>query len=240
MISGDNLGLHIPILDISLLSLKDIAENFRGQGGAAYLAPDSDYYPKGNKVCVYEVFSNLTVRFFFLTDQVFVTRLNPPRNYTSSDFAQMFIDLGAPGTGKMMRETQNLISDLHHPMVNSYCLYGWGHKTEIHLTYDSFSSDPNKVTQPVSIDTSDKGDGTVPLYSLIECKNWVKIEKTRHEVNCKEYDLRDHSAILKDDELHLDLLEIVTGKSNIKGCKDIQTPKFMEAVEEMNKYRQGK
>ena len=85
------------------------------------------------------------------------------------------------------------------------------------------------------MDYSDLGDGTIPLLSLVECKNWIKKENTTHQVNCKEYDLRGHTEILKDIELHLDLLEIVTGKSNITGCLD--SPEFLRAVDEMKKYR---
>lgn len=70
-------------------------------------------------------------------------------------------------------KAKDVISDLFHPQVNSYCLYGWGIKTEIFLSYPKgFPSDPRKVNQPV-IDYSDLGDGTVPLFSLIECKNWL-------------------------------------------------------------------
>jgi hypothetical protein len=86
-------------------------------------------------------------------------------------------------------------------------------KTEIHLTYpNGFPSNPQEVNQPI-VDYSDLGDGTVPLFSLVECKNWIKREHTSHEVNCKEYKLSGHLQILKDEELHLDLLEIVSSKS---------------------------
>ncbi len=43
-----------------------------------------------------------------------------------------------------------------------------------------------------------------------------------------------HTAILKDEALHLDLLEIVANKSDIVGCAD--TPEFLRAVQEREKY----
>ena len=47
------------------------------------------------------------------------------------------------------------------------------------------------------------GDGTVPLQSLQECKSWLAHGAA---VNCKEYNLRKHSAVLKDSELITDVL----------------------------------
>jgi triacylglycerol esterase/lipase EstA (alpha/beta hydrolase family) len=72
MISGDNMGMQIPILNWSLLSEAQIARNFRQSGSTAYIAPDYDYYGS----------------------QVFVE--TPTKNYTASDFGQMFTDLGSP------------------------------------------------------------------------------------------------------------------------------------------------
>ncbi len=172
---------------------------------------------------------------FFVEKKVFVT--TPTKNYTSRDFGQMFLDLGAPVSANVWNRSKDLISDLVHPQVNAYCLYGWNIKTPIHLTYPKgFPSDPSKVNDP-TVDYSDLGDGTVPLFSLVECKNWIKLEHTSHQVNCKEYKLIDHTQILKEEQLHLDLLEIISGKSNIKGCDDTQTPKFKEAVAENLKMK---
>ncbi len=93
------------------------------------------------------------------------------------------------------------------------------------------------MNQPIEIDSTDLGDGTVPLFSLIECKNWKNVEKTTHSVNCREYKLKEHSQMLRDAVVHLDILEIVTGKSDIKGCADPDTPKFVEAVAELKKWQ---
>ena len=209
-ISGDSLIGRIPILDISLLSEKDIARNMRSSGGAAYLAPDADYYG----------------------DQVFVTNTARNQTYTSAQLGEMWNDIGAPNTAALWNRTKDLISDLRGPQVKSYCLYGYGIETEIHLTYDKdWPSNPLDVNQP-EVDYSDLGDGTVPLFSLVECKSWLTEET---DVNCKEYHLTDHTEILKDEELHVDLLAIVTGQSPIKGCAE--TPQFDKSVEEMKKYR---
>jgi lysophospholipase III len=40
LVSGDNLGLQVPLLDWSLLSMKDLTHNFRQYGGGAFLVPD--------------------------------------------------------------------------------------------------------------------------------------------------------------------------------------------------------
>ncbi len=136
MVSGDNMGLEIPLVKWSLLSEDDIARNFRQSGSASYIAPDYDYYG----------------------DQVFIT--TPTRNYTAADFGQMFTDIGAPVSAALWAKKKDLVSDLVHPQVTSYCLYGWNVATEIHLTYPKgFPTDPNTTHQPI-IDFSDLGDGT--------------------------------------------------------------------------------
>lgn len=214
MISGDNLGFYIPLIDYSLLSLADITRNFRTSGGGAVLVPDASFYPE---------------------DQVFVSTKNPPKNYTASEFAQMFLDMKDPLTSKIVDKTKDLISNLVHPQTPSYCLYGYGLPTEIAATYDSLPDAIDQVNshQPTFVDYSNLGDGTVPLFSLIECKNWIDREHTTHKVNCKEYNVTSHTQILKDEELIYDLLEIVTDKTNITGCDDLDTPMYVEAVKEM-------
>lgn len=213
------MGAQIPLLDISLLKEKDIAHVMRSSGGAAYLSPDYDYYG----------------------DTVFVSNTATGKNYTANDFVQMWDDLGVPSAGRLFSETRHLISEMTHPEVESYCLYGYGVNTEIHLTYDQpFPSNPSDVIKP-KVDYSDLGDGTVPLFSLIECKNWMAEEgNSTSKVNCQEYNLVGHSAILKDEEVHMDLLEIVTHKTKIKGCDD--TVQYKKAVAEMSArgYKQKK
>ena len=121
-VSGDNMGLQIPLVDLSLLSEKDIARNMRDSGGTSYLVPDADYYG----------------------DVVFVENKARGKNYTSSDFGQMWTDIGAPKTAKLWDKTKDLISDMVHPQVNAFCLYGYGKPTEVHLTYDKpWPTDPN-------------------------------------------------------------------------------------------------
>ncbi len=71
-------------------------------------------------------------------------------------------------------------------------------------------------------------------HVVVSCQNWINKEHTSHQVNCREYKLIDHTAILKDEALHLDLLEIVTGRSDIVGCED--TAEFTRAVAERQKY----
>jgi hypothetical protein len=147
----------------------------------------------------------------------------------------MWTAVGAHNASVLWNRTKDLISDLVHPNVKSYCLYGYGVKTDIHLTYtEEWPADPNDVIEPIS-DESDLGDGTVPLFSLVECKNWESVEPKPLQVNCRTYNLTGHAAVLKDAALHLDLLEIVTGTSDILGCAD--TPEYLQAVQETEKYR---
>ena len=96
--------------------------------------------------------------------------------------------------------------------VPTYCMYGYGMPTEIAYTYAAFDG---SIRKPVHTDTSDLGDGTVPLQSLRRCKQW---QSEYFDINCKEYNLVQHGAVLKNDDIIGDVLEIVTGRPSIRGC----------------------
>jgi len=208
IVSGSNFGLEF--LGFSLLNRETVAQIARQAGGVNFLTPDTDFW--GN--------------------QVFVTDLETNKKYNASQFVDLYNDLKTPITGIIDNRTNMIINNLLHPGVPTYCLYGNNVSTELSYVYPRFSPDPSKVIQPKEIIFTEYGDGTVPLLSLGECKKWAS-EVNPNPVKCKEYDLRGHTSILKDDEIVLDMIKILLGSnSNLQDCKKASTPSYNKLVDE--------
>eukprot|EP01130_Rhizamoeba_saxonica_P002225 TRINITY_DN12073_c0_g1_i1.p1 TRINITY_DN12073_c0_g1~~TRINITY_DN12073_c0_g1_i1.p1 ORF type:complete len:462 (-),score=112.27 TRINITY_DN12073_c0_g1_i1:26-1390(-) len=189
VISGDDFGFNL--LGFSLLQLEKVSRIGRTAGGVVSLIPE---------------------KLLWGSNQVFVQ--TPSKKYTSNDFDDLFVDIGSAETAVIHQRTYNNETQLNHPEVTTYCLYGYGVDTPITLHYPEFT--PGKVHQPSHIDYSDKGDGTVPLLSLQECQLW---ESEHAPIKCREYDVREHVGILADNELIEDVLLITTGRPNIVSCE---------------------
>jgi len=198
MMSGSNFNLEV--LGWSPISKERVAKIAQQSGGVAYLMPDTSFWPP---------------------NQVFVT--TPSRTYTVANFDQMFHDMGLPVTEAVYADTRNILPQMATPEVRTFCLYGTNTPTPISLVYDTFT--PGQFQDARLVNTSDLGDGTVPLLSLGECKNWSSQQQTG-AVNCREYDLRDHTGVLKDSEIIQDLLKIVTNQETDYGCDPSTTPVF--------------
>jgi len=146
----------------------------------------------------------------------------PGKGYRVDDFAQLFTDAGLDITVGVYNDTRDILPQMQPPQVTTYCLYGYGTPTLIELQYENFV--PGQYQTPKASNTSDLGDGTVPLLSLGECKSWSTEQS--QPVNCREYQLISHGDVLKDGPLISDLLKIVTNQSPISGCTVAQTPVF--------------
>jgi pimeloyl-ACP methyl ester carboxylesterase len=182
ILSGDNFGLSFAGLDI--LSKLRIRNIARQSGGVMELVPNTDLN---------------TANSTFVTVQGV--------NYTIAQFPQLFKVAGTPASIPVYYDTQKLVESLSAPNVPVHCLYGWGVPTEHYYDYTDgdFSKDPI-IYEP------DMGDGTVPLYSLQECKRWEHSQS--QDVQVVEFNLRGHSDILKDDEFLQHFLSVITGATN--------------------------
>jgi len=206
VVSGNNFGLEF--LGISFLNRDTIAQIARQSGGVNYLTPDPSFWIGDN----------------------FVTNNYTNTKYNANQFGQLYIDLNTPITATIHSQTNTLLSNMIHPDIPLYCLYGVGVETEMAYKYANFSADPSHVIQPYEILKNDYGDGTVPLLSLGECKKWQR-ELPTNPVKCREYELRSHSEILRDKDLVNDLIDIlVGGKNDFIDCS--QTPKYDKLVSE--------
>jgi lysophospholipase-3 len=194
IISGTDEGIRVG--SFSILQPNLIANVARQSGGVAYLMPDPTFW-----------------------NQTFVS--TPTKNYTDLDFTALFTDSGLTETLQMYDDVRYIIPEQTAPFAQVYCLYGVGVETSIELMYDKSLLPGTNWGQP-SLDTSDLGDGTVPLMSLAECKHWDTQQSQL--VNCREFNLTSHGQVLKDPTVVEAVLEIVTNQSPIIGCE--QTPLF--------------
>jgi len=178
LISGDNFGIEF--LGLSLADKLRFRYAVREAGGLIFMVPDP----------------------LFWEDQVFV--YTESKNYTASDLQELFLDIGTPETATVYATTWDLIPSLKPPTVPTYCLYGTNNPTEFfyHYPTNDFDSDPT------IIDTSDLGDGTVPLRSLKECSTWES--QQTQPVTVQEFDMRDHTSIIEDEDVVNYILNIVT------------------------------
>eukprot|EP01112_Ceratiomyxa_fruticulosa_P020797 TRINITY_DN7185_c0_g1_i1.p1 TRINITY_DN7185_c0_g1~~TRINITY_DN7185_c0_g1_i1.p1 ORF type:complete len:477 (-),score=125.69 TRINITY_DN7185_c0_g1_i1:197-1627(-) len=178
IVSGDNFGLSFLNIDIvSRLKFRTVA---RQAGGVIELIPNS---------------------LLWSPNTVFVS--SNQRNYTVSDWVDLFNDMGSPITATVYQTVDSILSDVTTPNVPTHCIYGYGVNTEIFYTYPDGNFDENPI-----IDDTDLGDGTVPLKSLQECQKFGNMQK--QPVDVKEVQLVGHTEIIKDSEVIQYLLSIVT------------------------------
>jgi hypothetical protein len=190
LISGDTFGAP----DF-LINRENMLPDVRTIGGAVQLVPDPGYWPP-NKAFV----------------------ITPGRNYTVTDLRDAMTDSGADVSATIFDHTKDLIDGLALPPVTTYCMYGFNYPTEISYTYDEALTD-SKILQPTVIDTSDLGDGTVPLLSLLECQYWDELDPNANDVRCREYklDAAGH-ADLDNAEIIADLILIGSGREPFTSC----------------------
>ena len=113
-------------------------------------------------------------------DQVLV--VTPTRNYTASDYEQLFTDIGYPQGYVQFREYEVL--DFSPPNVTTYCFYGLGIPTPETFVYD--------VGFPNSI-INGEGDLAVNRASLEVCLRWAD---SAYPFNSTVFQGVDHVGIM--------------------------------------------
>nr|XP_040023961.1 phospholipase A2 group XV-like isoform X2 [Gasterosteus aculeatus aculeatus] len=102
-------------------------------------------------------------------DKVFVQ--TPTTNYTVLDFKRLYTDIGFEDGWQMRQDTETLVADFTPPGVAVHCLYGSGVATAEAYKY---SEDFPDVEPTVVLGD---GDGTVNLWSAVQCGRWVGRQK---------------------------------------------------------------
>eukprot|EP00696_Hemimastix_kukwesjijk_P019821 gnl/Hemi2/9209_TR3204_c0_g1_i1.p1 gnl/Hemi2/9209_TR3204_c0_g1~~gnl/Hemi2/9209_TR3204_c0_g1_i1.p1 ORF type:complete len:453 (-),score=115.34 gnl/Hemi2/9209_TR3204_c0_g1_i1:774-2132(-) len=176
MVSGDNFGMQVG--NMSLIDLMKFRTIIRNAGGVTWMIPTVEHW----------------------NDSVFVT--TPQRNYTASDFAQLFTDMGSAISIGMWDHTKNLTGNLHIPNVTLHCIIGVDLPTETSYDYPTgFDAQP-------TITYAKSGDGTVPLESSQRCSDWAAQQPK--SVDITPFSGVAHTALLADSGVISFVLGLVT------------------------------
>jgi len=96
------------------------------------------------------------------------------KNYTTSNYREMFEDFLEPHGWYMREDTENLTSDLIAPKVEVYCVHG----SEV-LTMEKMIYQDGIFPGVVPTEVWGDGDGTVNTRSLEACTKWRKEQEDR-------------------------------------------------------------
>jgi lysophospholipase-3 len=175
--SGFNLGVF-------LINPRTIREQQRSMPSTAFLLP-SDQFWNSSEVLIQ----------------------TSGKNYTTSNYKELFQDMNYTAGSSMRKDTENLVGDLTPPQVPVHCLHGSGIPTMEKLV---FKTDKFPDGTPERIDGD--GDGTVNMRSLLGCVRWIGQQK--YPVNHTVYNGPEsgHLPLLVNKDVRMYILDVVTGK----------------------------
>lgn len=171
-ISGDNLG-------VTFVHTLTIRKDERTFPSLAYLMPSDKFWP---------------------ADEVIISTEN--KNYTSSNFKELFDDINYNVGYQMWLDTKNLTHELKHPGTEVHCIHGNGIPTMEKLAYKA-NQFPDKTPKIIH----QSGDSTVNIRSLAGCKKW---QKDDHKWPFVHLDITgvDHMSVMSDARILKHLLEL--------------------------------
>jgi hypothetical protein len=203
LLSGDTFGAP----DF-LINRENMLPDVRTIGGAVQLVPDPGFWAQ---------------------DFNFV--VTPTKNYTATNMRAAMTDSGADVSASIFDHTHSIIDSLEQPPVQTYCMFGFGIPTEIAYHYDE-PLNRTKIVQPALVDSSDLGDGTVPMMSLLECQFWEELDPSVDDVRCREYKLDSAGhADLDNADIIRDVALIGTGKVPFVGCNATTLDAHIDSLE---------
>ena len=127
----------------------------------------------------------LLPRAFAFSDDILVS--TPTKNYTASDYEQLFMDARYQLGYTQIRENE---INFPAPNVSTYCFYGLGFPTQLTDVYD----DGFPGTQPTIL--YGEGDGVVNKESLEVCSRWAN---SGYPFNRTVFPGLDHFTITTDE-----------------------------------------
>ena len=116
----------------------------------------------------------------------------PKTAFSVEQMKPLFETVGAATSVAILNNTEKIIDTIKRPPVPTYCLYGYGTKTEQTYRYPRLLND--KVIQPHTIEYGN-GDGVVPLLSLLQCAQWDEQAPAQHSIRCKECKFNSSSLV---------------------------------------------
>lgn len=120
-----------------------------------------------------------------LTSNGKILVVTPSRNYTASEYQQLFSDAGYPQGYIQFREYE--VMDFSSLNVSTYCFYGLGFPTPESFVYDAGFPD----LQPKIV--NGEGDGAVNKFSLEVCLRWAN---SSYPFNSTVFQDVNHASIL--------------------------------------------
>ncbi|XP_063333771.1 group XV phospholipase A2 [Pelmatolapia mariae] len=112
----------------------------------------------------------------------------PTANYTVQDYHRLYSDINFEDGWMMQQDTESLVADFTPPGVPVHCLYGVGIPTPEAFQYSEKFPD----VEPAVL--TGEGDGTVNLYSALQCKRWIG--KQKQPVTLVELPQNEHVNML--------------------------------------------
>lgn len=138
----------------------------------------------------YPAFASLIpTRRFWGENTVFIS--SPNHNYTSSDFEQLFNDIGQPSAYEMASDAHDMIGDLDHPGVEVSCYGAVGVRTLRSVT--ARTTDLYNVLDREVI--YGDGDGYVSTESMKICLKWGR--QTNYRFQHRVFN-GDHLGLVRD------------------------------------------
>ena len=144
---------------------------------------------------------------FWDKDEVVV--VTPTRNYTVSDYKDLFDDIQFPTGFDYWMNNKDLVDELKPPEVELHQIYGSQMPTPGVLLYNSRTfPDLPPVVLP------DNGDGTVNMRSLLGFKNWQ--DKQKEEIHSLEIPGAEHLVVLRHPATINYINQVLTGQFDKK------------------------
>lgn len=161
-ISGDNFGF-------TFVPTLTIRKEERTYSSLAYLMPSEKFWPK---------------------DEVIISR--PTKNYTSTNYKELFNDINYNVGYEMWIDTKNLTDQLIHPGTEVHCIHGSSIATTEKLEYRD-NEFPDRSPKIIS----GNGDSTVNIRSLAGCTKWKK-QNNKWPFFYQNYPGIDHMGVMSD------------------------------------------
>ena len=143
----------------------------------------------------------------FDADTVVVS--TPAREYTVSEYQDLFNDIGYANGYQFFQQVQAINHNYPAPNVPTHCFYGnIGDSTPERFTYNrNFNGQANTIGLRPQVTNGD-GDGTVNIVSSRVCHRWSNMPQ-QYPFRYRVFDNAEHTAIVQDRRLHDEIREIV-------------------------------
>ncbi|KAG7160321.1 Group XV phospholipase A2-like, partial [Homarus americanus] len=193
-LAGDNLGIYV-------ISATKVRAEQRSAPSLAFLLPSAELWGP---------------------DEVLVQTLT--KNYTASNFKDLFEALNLPDAYNMYLDTKDLLKDAPAPGVELHCLHGEGIDTVEKLVY----ANGKFPDSPVLVNGG--GDGTVNTRSAELPLKWTN--KQTKKIYYKTYKGVDHMGILRSKGSISYIVELLT---NITNKNELLAKKKMDNLQKLEK-----